>query len=267
MCVPYNSPSLLFANKNSKTSNASASPFVVAVQLAKIKYLPGILNGGFLVFVLSAANSDLYIASRTLYGLASEHKAPGVLRYTNARGIPVVALACSSCFLLLAFMSVAKGSSTVFGYFVNLVAMFGMLTWISILVAHIGFVRARRAQGISNSSLSYTSPFGIWGSYICLFLCCLIALTKNFNVFAGKFDYANFITGYLGIPLYLVMIFGYKIIMRPQRVRASTADLFTGKDKIDREEQAFLARRAEEAELRKGKPWASRSYKLISWLF
>ena len=267
MCVPYNSPALLFANKKSSVSNAAASPFVVAIQLAKIRYLPSILNAGFLIFVASAANSDLYIASRTLYGLACEGKAPSVLRYTNSNGIPVVALACSSCFCLLAFMSTAKGSSTVFGYFVNLVAMFGLLTWISILVSHIFFVRARKAQGIANSSLAYKAPFGIWGSYIALFFCCLIALTKNFNVFVGKFDYANFITGYLGIPLYLIMIVGYKFIMKSQKVQSHTADLYTDKDIIDREEEEYLARRAQKLEEGRGQRKGSILYKLVSWLF
>ncbi|KAL9087300.1 MAG: hypothetical protein Q9159_003720 [Coniocarpon cinnabarinum] len=263
MCVPYNSPALLFATKKTTTANAAASPFVVAIQLAKIKYLPSILNAGFLVFVLSAANSDLYIASRTLYGLASEHKAPSVFRYTNSRGIPLVALYSSSLFCLLAFMSVSKGSSTVFGYFVNLVSMFGLLTWISILVSHTFFVRARRAQGIPDSALPFKAPFGLWGSYISLFFCCLIGLTKNFNVFVGTFDYANFITGYLGIPLYLIMIAGYKIAMRSERVHASSADLHTGKDKIDREEQEFLAMKADQHGERKGRGL----YKFVSWLF
>src|SRR5205807_10635517 len=69
MIVPYNSPELIFANKQG--SKASASPFVVAISLAGIKVLPGFMNGCILIFVFSAANSDLYIASRTIYGLAS----------------------------------------------------------------------------------------------------------------------------------------------------------------------------------------------------
>lgn len=64
MIVPYNSKDLAFANKAS--SSAAASPFVVAIKLAGINALPGILNACILIFVFSAANSDLYIASRTL---------------------------------------------------------------------------------------------------------------------------------------------------------------------------------------------------------
>ncbi|GAB7343281.1 hypothetical protein MBLNU457_1337t1 [Dothideomycetes sp. NU457] len=267
MIVPYNSPKLAFANK--ATSTAAASPFVVAIQIANIKVLPGILNACILLFVFSASNSDLYIAARTMYGLASQGKAPRIFAWTDKRGVPVPALGLASLFCLLAYMNVSSDSKNVFSYFVNLVTIFGLLTWISILVSHICFVRARKAQNIPTSSLAYAAPFGIAGSYGALFFCILIALTKNFSVFTrspstyGDFDYKNFITGYLGIPLYLIMIGGYKLIKKSERVRPETADLFSGKDEIDREEEEFLAR---EAALR---GIGKRTFydRFVSWLF
>ncbi|KAL2423846.1 Dicarboxylic amino acid permease [Exophiala dermatitidis] len=273
MLVPYDSEQLAFATKAS--NSASASPFVVAIKLAGINALPGIINGCILLFVFSASNSDLYIASRTIYGLASEGKAPKLFRRTDSRGVPVYALAISAAFALLAFMNVSDDSKTVFGYFVNLVTIFGLLTWISILVAHIYFVRARRAQNVPDSALAFTAPLGAAGSYGALALCILIALTKNFPVFThskswGDFDYKNFITGYLGIPLYIIMIFGYKFIMKTKTVSPETADLWSGKDIIDREEEEFVAaQRAKEVERTKngGKPrgWFYRTF--VSWLF
>lgn len=139
---------------------------------------------------------------------------------------------------------------TVFKYFVNLVTIFGLLTWISILVSHIYFVRARRAQNVPDSALAFVSPGGIWGSYISLGFCILIAIFKGFNFFLpkytgkgayGKWDYKNFITAYLGIPLYLLMILGYKLIMKSEGVRPETADLYSGKARIDEEELEYLA--------------------------
>jgi hypothetical protein len=38
-------------------------------------------------------------------------------------------------------------------------------TWISILVTHIYFVRARKAQGVPEESLAYKAPLGVAGSY------------------------------------------------------------------------------------------------------
>lgn len=107
-------------------------------------------------------------------------------------GVPYYALGLSAGICCLAYMNVSTASKTVFGYFVNLVSIFGLLTWVSILVSHIYFVKARRAQGVPDDSplLRYKSPFGLWGSYFALAFCVLISLTKNFNVFRhGEFDY------------------------------------------------------------------------------
>jgi amino acid transporter len=211
--VPYNDKKLKEAN--SAGTRASASPFVVAIKNAHIPHLPGILNACIMLFTFSAANSDLYIASRTIYGLAVQGHAPRFLAWTDKRGVPVYALGISSLFTLLALLNVAQDSTQVFYYFVNLVSMFGLLSWISILVSHIYFLRARKAQGITNDKMPFVAPFGAIGSYIALFFCILIALTKNFAVFTkgswGNFDYKNFITGYLGIPLYVILLFGYKV--------------------------------------------------------
>jgi yeast amino acid transporter len=265
MCVPYNSPKLAFAN--SSTASASASPFVVAVQLAGIKYLDHILNACILLFVFSACNSDLYIASRTLYGLASDGDAPAIFRRTNKDGVPLYALGFSAMFCLLAFMNVSDDSKQVFTYFVNLTTIFGLMTWISILVTHIWFVRARKAQNLPDSTMPYVAPMGIYGSYGALFMCILIALTKNYDVFIGQFTQtkvATFITGYLGIPVYLVLIFGHKILTKSRGVKAHECDFYTGKDVIDREEEAFLAERAAKGGEKQGAAFYT---KWVSWLF
>ncbi|CAG8150640.1 unnamed protein product [Penicillium salamii] len=271
--VPYNSPKLLFAlgDNNKAKGSAAASPFVVAIELANIPILSHILNACILLFVFSAANSDLYIATRTIYGLAREGKAPKIFARTDRRGVPVPALAISSIIALLAYMNVSGDSRVVFKYFVNLVTIFGLLTWISILVTHIYFVRARKAQGVPESELAYKAPFGVAGSYFALGFCILIALTKNYDVFIhkpatyGNFDYKNFITAYLGIPLYLIMIAGYKIVTKSKGVHPLEADLFSGKDEIDREEAAYLAAKEANAEQNAGAGWFYRTF--VSWLF
>jgi yeast amino acid transporter len=86
MIIPYNSEKLILASDDKRVlNNASASPFVAAIKLAGIKVLPGFLNGCILLFVFSASNSDLYIASRTIYGLALQDKAPKILSRTDKR--------------------------------------------------------------------------------------------------------------------------------------------------------------------------------------
>jgi len=267
MIVPYNSPELAFANEQPRPG-ANASPFVVAARLAGVSVLPHIINACILIFVFSASNSDLYIASRTLYGLASDQSAPAIFKKTDRRGVPWPALLVCTVFTFLAFMNVTDDSRKVFRHFVNLTTIFGILTWISILVAHIYFVKARRAQDIPDSALPYKAPFGIWGSYIALFFCCLVALTKNFGVFIDDgepFDYATFITAYLGLPLYLILIFGHMIVMKSKGVKAHEADFYSGKDIIDREEELFVEREAIKKANATGRQKFYNRY--IAWLF
>lgn len=272
MLVPYNSPKLLAANK--KSTSANASPFVVAIILSGIKGLPSVMNACILIFVFSAANSDLYIASRTIYGLATEGNAPRVFARTDKRGVPIYALGFSACFGCLAFLNVTTSSGTVFTYFTNLVTVFGLLTWISILISHIFFRRARKAQGIPDSVLVYTAPLGIWGSYAALFVCVIVTIFKNYSVFVhskatggtyGDFDYKNFITGYLGIPVYFILFFGYKLVKRTKLIKPGMADLMTGKKEIDDEEDEFVE--GEKEAHGPGGSKAGKWYKLVSWLF
>lgn len=247
MCVAYDDKKLVFASKAS--TSASASPFVVAIENAGIKVLPQIINAAILLFIFSASNSDLYIATRTLYGMSVNGKAPKFFSKTNRMGVPYFALGFSSLFCALAYLNCSANSAKVFGYFVNVVSILGLLTWICILVTHIYFMRALKAQGIDRDTLVYKAPFQPYGSYISLGFCILIAFIKNFTAFVFEFDKTNFITGYIGIPVFLALLFGYKIIMKTKGIPPAEADLHSLKDIIDREEELFLENQAREREL------------------
>jgi len=79
-----------------------------------------------------------------------------------------------------------------------------------------------------------------------------------------NFDYKNFITGYLGIPLYLGMILGYKLVRKSKGWTSVSADLFTGKDVIDREEEEFLAEKEARGREKGGEKFYDR---FVAWLF
>ncbi|KAF8863175.1 hypothetical protein BDZ45DRAFT_670482 [Acephala macrosclerotiorum] len=155
-------------------------------------------------------------------------------------------------FGFLAFLNVSTGSAEVFQYFVNVVTIFEILTWMSLLITHICFVRTRKVHLISNSMMVYTAPFGLWGTYFALVVCTIIALFKNFHVFVkgsvtgsdyGDFDYKSFITGYPGIPVYAILFVGFKDFNKTEFRRPETTDLYARKQEIDDEEAEFLERR------------------------
>ena len=181
-----------------------------------------------------------------LYSLSIEGNAPKIFRRTSSRGVPIYALGLSASFNCIAFISEKEGAFATFNYFVQLVTIFGILNWISILVSHIYFVRARLAQDVSDKTLAYVSPFGRNGSIVALVFASIVLFFNGWSDFSivpttGKIDWQDLIVDYIGVPIFLCMIFGYKLIMSSKGVKPEDADLFGGKAKIDEDEAEFVA--------------------------
>lgn len=78
-------------------------------QMLHIGGLAHVINASLLIFIFSAADSFLYIASRTLYGLALLGQAPKIFRKVTKRGVPVWALLFSWPFSFLVFLNLGEG--------------------------------------------------------------------------------------------------------------------------------------------------------------
>ncbi|OBA19149.1 hypothetical protein METBIDRAFT_79706 [Metschnikowia bicuspidata var. bicuspidata NRRL YB-4993] len=261
MCVAYNDPLLLGASG----STASASPFVIAIKNAKIDGLDHVINACILIFVLSAANSDLYIASRTAYGLAIAGYAPKFFARTNRMGVPMYGIALGSLFSCLAFMATNSSSSDIFTYFINVVSLTGLITWACILVLHMRFMKALKVQGFDRKrDLCYRSPLQPYGTYVAFFLCCVIILIKNYTVFLGDdFPYKTFITGYIILPVFFIAYIGYKLIKKTKFRKPEEIDLVTYRDVVDAEEERFKERDEEQKAIRE----AEGNPKDIKWFY
>ena len=106
--VPYNDPELL---NGSSSSDATASPFVIAVKNAKISAVPSVMNIVILIAVLSVGNSSIYGSSRTIAALADRGQAPRIFGYIDQTGRPLVAIIFASVIGLLCFIC-AAGTDT-----------------------------------------------------------------------------------------------------------------------------------------------------------
>lgn len=226
MAVPYDNEELIDAT-GEKTSGA-ASPFVVAANIAGISKLDSVINGFLLVFTVSAANSDIYLASRTIWALAKERQAPQIFHKTNKRGVPVAGVILSSVFIALGFMNVTENASKVFGYFVSLVTVFGALNWISILVSYHYMLQGMKAQGIPRSVMPYRNPLLPWGAYVAFFITVLVIIFNGFAAFM-PFKIDKFLTSYIGIPVYLFNVLFWKVFKKTKRVMPEEMDLQTGR--------------------------------------
>ena len=110
--VPYNDPNLLGAINSSKPG-AGASPYVIAMERLQIPVLPHIVNALILTSVFSAGNSYVFIASRTLFGLALEKKVPKVFTYCTKSGVPIFCVFTVLAISLLSFLQVSNNSAVV----------------------------------------------------------------------------------------------------------------------------------------------------------
>ncbi|KAF7715698.1 Uncharacterized protein PECH_008526 [Penicillium ucsense] len=218
----------------STAGKMAASPFVAALIVAGIAVLPHILNGCLLLFILSIAAYDLFLATAALADLALRKRAPMVLSRVNRNGVPVYALAVSVMVASWAYVNVSSDSSVVFGYLVDLVTMLGLLTWISILITHICFVRARKAQGIPDRILVFRARFGLAGTWLALALCVFISSTMIFNSLPIRdhkihFDVTKFLASYVGIPVYVTLYLGHRIILKSKHINPKDADFWSDK--------------------------------------
>ncbi|KAL3481822.1 amino acid permease/ SLC12A domain-containing protein [Aspergillus californicus] len=218
MAVPPDDDELALPTYASKRS---ASAFVVAVQMARIPVLPHILNACILIFVVSAAGRSLCMAARIIHELSMEKHAPVFLRQTDKRGVPVYALGFSAFPALLGYLNLVRFSGHLWTYLVNLVTMFSILTWVSILMIHISFVRACKSDQIPPGEIPFKAPFGVTGSWIALVLSISIPVMRAIELSDRKFydkgiDVGAFVTSYLGIPLYLILVLGYKVVINRQ---------------------------------------------------
>jgi yeast amino acid transporter len=216
------------ANLLNGTDDASASPLVIAAQLAGIPVLPHIINAVLLTAVLSAANSNVYSGSRILVALANEHAAPRFMTWTNKHGIPYAAVAVTSAFGLLAFLNLSQSGSVVFDWFMDITATAGLITWTCINICHLAFMRALKAQGIARSTLPYVAPWQPWFAWFGTFFNFLILITNGFTVFMD-WDTSSFFAAYISLILFAVMFIGHKIICRTRFLKPAEVDLVRGR--------------------------------------
>ncbi|KDN52436.1 amino acid permease [Tilletiaria anomala UBC 951] len=233
--VPYNDPRLLGG------STVRASPFVIAIDNAKIKVLPHIINAVLVTSATSAGSSDLYTSSRALYALALSGQAPRIFARTTKSGLPYVSLAIGTVCAFLSFMVATENAYTVFNYFANLTAVAGLSTWACICFTYLRFHAGMKVQGIDRSTLPFKSPLqpflGWWG--LCWSITCI--LFSGFSVFMkGHWDGATFITNYLTVPLFPLIYFGYKFVTKSKVVQLHEMDFVTGVKEIEAAEEEEL---------------------------
>ena len=153
---------------------------------------------------------------------------------TNSkRGVPYFCVAITASISLLTYLSVGKGgATTVFLWFQNLTTIASLFTWCSICVAYIRFHAALKAQGVDRDTLVFKSPWQPYTAWAALFYFAMIILFNGFWVF-NEFTATDFLTAYIGIPIFFGLFAFWKIFKRTKFVNAAEADITTGKAALD----------------------------------
>ena len=225
--IPYDNDRLVSGN-----TDASSSPLVIAADLAGVQVLPDIINAILLTVVLSAANSNVYSASRIVVGLAQDGSAPAIFTKTTTGGVPYVAVTFTAAFGLLGFMNESSNGGEVFGWFLNISAVAGFIAWTCINIAHISFMRALRAQGIDRDTLPFKAFLQPYFSWYGIFFNILIILTQGFTAFM-PWNTSSFFVAYVSLILFGVLYIGHKVILRQPFIKPKDADIDSGRREVD----------------------------------
>ncbi|KAF9513650.1 hypothetical protein BS47DRAFT_1295925 [Hydnum rufescens UP504] len=211
------------------TTDGASSPFVIAISRAGIKGLPSVINAAILTSAWSAASSDLFTSSRALC-LAISRNAPKIFARTSKTGLPFVSVIFCALFCTLSYMDVKSGSGKVFGWFLNLSTVAGLMTWFGIAFTYVRFYAGLKAQGYDRSKLPFFSrlqPYAAWYVIISTLVICFFS---GFHVFLqGSWKTADFITNYLSFILFPIWYFGARYgLYKSPMVDPANMDFITG---------------------------------------
>ncbi|KAF4125420.1 hypothetical protein GMORB2_4260 [Geosmithia morbida] len=230
------------ADGKSSSSGAAASPYVMAMSNLNITVLPDIVNVLLMTSIFSAGNTYTYCATRSLYGLALEGRAPRFLRKTWSNGVPFYCFCVVMIFPLLSFLSVSSASSKVIDWFVSLTTAGGLIDYMIMNITFIFYYRACEAQGVDRKKMPYYGYFQPYGAYVALVVQTLICIFYNYEAFYPEFNVETFFRGYTMQCVMPFLFIGWKLLKRTRFVKPHEADLTWEAPMIDRYEERFTSK-------------------------
>ena len=154
----------------------------------KIHGLQNFINALLVTSIFSAGNTYTYAASRSLYGMALEGRAPKILTFCFKKGpmagVPGLALAVTMVFPCLAFLQCSSGSAVVLNWLINLVTAGGVITYIVMATTYIFFYKAVNAQGLDRRTFPYRGWFQPYCAYIGLAWMIMIVTCYGYSSYA-----------------------------------------------------------------------------------
>ena len=230
LIIPYTDPTLL----SNEEADISVSPFTRVFEYAGLGLIidnvevlsaAAIMNTVILTSVLSAGNSGMYASTRMLYALAKEGKAPKIFAKLSNTGVPRNALWATTIVAAICFLTKLYGSEAVYLWLLNTSGMTGFIAWLGIAISHYRFRKGYIKQGKDLSKLPYRSKFFPFGPLFAFGLCVIIATGQYYETYLEEgIIWHKIIATYIGIPLFLMIWFGYKFVKKSHFVKYEEMD-------------------------------------------
>lgn len=238
--VPYNDPEMTAAFKNSEPG-AAASPYVVAMNRLRIRVLPDIVNAMVLTAAFSAGNSYVYCASRSLYGLALEGKAPRILTKCTRKGVPIYCVIVVLLIALLSFLQVSENAAVVLTWFVSLVTASQLINFSVMCYTFLRFKKALEAQGMSRDTLPYKGIMQPYAAYYGLTGTFIMTFVSGYTVFLpGMWDVPSFLFSYTMIAVFPILFIFWKFYKKTEFKKPEDVDLFQDLEEIEEYHRNFV---------------------------
>ncbi|KAK3724064.1 hypothetical protein LTR37_001186 [Vermiconidia calcicola] len=239
--LPYNDPTLvgILGGEGAGGGTAAASPYVIAMQNMGVSGLPHLVNALLVTSIFSAGNTYTYCATRSLYGLAIEGRAPKFLRACTKSGVPWACFCVVMVFPCLSFLQLGNGSATVLNWLIGLVTAGGVINYIVMCVTFIFYYNACKAQGFDRKALSYYGRFQPYCAYFGLVFELLIITFYGYSAFR-PWDVSTFFIYYAMVIVNPILYLGWKLIKKTKIVSPVDADLQWEAPVIDAYEATFV---------------------------
>lgn len=226
--VAYNDPVLVAVSSGQTESGGSASsPYVIAMSNLGIDVLPHIVNALLITTVFSAGNTYTYCATRSLYGLSCDGKAPRILRKCTRNGVPLYCVAVVILFPFLSFLQLSSNSSQVLTWLMDLTTASAIIDYIVMCGTFLAFYRAAKRQGFDRSQLSYTGWFQPGCAWIGLVWMSIMVLCYGYESFT-PWNAVTFFTHYTMHIFAFVAFVGWKLVKRTRFLQPHEIDLTCG---------------------------------------
>ncbi|MBT2440097.1 amino acid permease [Streptomyces sp. ISL-36] len=159
--------------------DASGSPFVEIFTGIGLKSAAAVLNLVVLTAALSAINSDIFAAGRTMFGLAERRQGPAVMLRLTRNGVPWVTTAVMIGALLFGVLLNALMPGEIFLIISSIATFATVWVWLMILLTH---VKARRTMSAEETaSLKFPVPFWPYGQVAAIIFMAAIMVLLGFH--------------------------------------------------------------------------------------